>query len=53
MSRKLTRKGCAEIQSYLFGQPCIFLEKLNNTVRQLWMIHAQTFDLMKWNQNPS
>lgn len=38
-------------QAYLFRQRRILFEKLHDTVGQLWMIHAQTFDFVQWNQD--
>jgi hypothetical protein len=40
-------------ENHLFGQGGILLKELNNAVGQLWVVHAETLDLVKGNQNPS
>ena len=33
------------------GEGWIFLEELDDTIRQLWMVHRERFDLVQWEQD--
>jgi hypothetical protein len=39
--------------SYIFGERRVLLKELNNAIRQLRVIHAQTLHLMQRNQDAS
>lgn len=34
-----------------FGQCSVLLQELHNTVCQLWVIHAEALDFVKWDQH--
>ena len=33
------------------GEGWIFLEELDDTIRQLWVVHRERFDLVQWEQD--
>lgn len=37
----------------LLRKTSILFQKLHNAIRQLWVVHAQTFDFVQRNQNAS